>query len=196
MPDDFRIGLTFIQPLTMSPASQGDANTDSIGRQTGLASAQWTRWLLFVVVIMFNLPLWSFLPAIVDYFVQRQCDALGKPCDSAKVSGAAALWQNYAFIIPCNISNSLTALALGTLSDRFGRRPLLLLCVVTQCAGSLGSLLVVLFRLDLWWFAPGFIVNGLGGASWVMVVLVLASVGDTAVDDSERAKLFSGVMGL
>lgn len=72
----------------------------------------------------------------------------------------------------------VVALALGTLSDHYGRRPLLLLCTATQCIRSFGAALVVYLRLSLWWFAPFFFVNGLGGASWVFVVLIMAALGE------------------
>ena len=76
-------------------------------------------------------------------------------------------------------NDATQALALATLSDWYGRRPLLLLCMATQCIGSLGTLLVVQLQLSLWWFAPFFAVNGAGGASWVYYVLILAVLGDT-----------------
>ena len=68
-----------------------------------------------------------------------------------QVNASAANYTNVCFALPCNVPNAITALALGTLSDRYGRRPLMLLCVITQCLGSLGALLVMLFDLDIWW---------------------------------------------
>jgi hypothetical protein len=58
-------------------------------------------------------------------------------CESAAVSASASLWMNYIWF-SCNLPNMLTALALGTLSDCFGRRPVMIWCVFTQMFGSMG----------------------------------------------------------
>ena len=100
------------------------------------------------------------------------------------------------FALPCNIPNALTALALGTLSDWYGRKPIMLICTISQCVGSMGAALVLLAELELCWFAPFFFINGLGGASWVFVVLVMAALGDVASGDAERASMFTQVMAL
>eukprot|EP00658_Telonema_sp_P-2_P004988 TRINITY_DN11871_c0_g1_i2.p1 TRINITY_DN11871_c0_g1~~TRINITY_DN11871_c0_g1_i2.p1 ORF type:complete len:124 (+),score=29.34 TRINITY_DN11871_c0_g1_i2:42-374(+) len=84
------------------------------------------RWFCFAAVFLFEVPMYAFLPGILRYIEQRRCDAMGMQgnCDDDSVNASAAEWQNWVFALPCNIPNALTALALGTLSDRFGRKPL------------------------------------------------------------------------
>ena len=117
------------------------------------------------------------------------------PCDSPEVSASASLWLNWIWLA-CNVPNMLTALALGTMSDVFGRRPLLLWCVGTQAAGSFGMAFVLFTHQPLWVFMPFFFINGLGGGCWVFVTLVTASLSDTAADKVARSHVFSVFMGL
>lgn len=63
-------------------------------------------------------------------------------------------------MLSCNIPNVVTGLALGSLSDRYGRRPLLLINLATQCMGGLGLVLTMLGHLSLFWMMPFFVVNG------------------------------------
>lgn len=79
--------------------------------------------------------------------------------------------------------------------DRYGRRPVLLLCTGTQCLGGLGAMLVVLFKLDIWWFAPFFALNGAGGASWVFIVLLMAALADVATDEQDKVFLNTVLFG-
>lgn len=116
-------------------------------------------------------------------------------CDSPEVSASASLWLNWIWLA-CNLPNMLTALALGTMSDVFGRRPLLLWCVCTQAAGSLGMAFVLFTHQPLWVFMPFFFINGCGGGCWVFVTLVTASLTDTTEDKIGRSKVFSVFMGL
>lgn len=55
---------------------------------------------------------------------------------------------------------------------------------------------VVLTHVDIWWFAPFFLVNGVGGGGWVFVTLVMASLADSATTEAQREWLFGIAMGV
>jgi DHA1 family tetracycline resistance protein-like MFS transporter len=82
----------------------------------------------------------------------------------------------------------VAAPGLGVLSDRFGRRPLTLVCLLGSCVGYLvfgiGGALWVLFL--------GRIVDGLTGANFSILA---AYIGDTTTPE-ERGKLFGRVGGI
>merc|ERR1740130_2426386 len=80
----------------------------------------------------------------------------------------------------CNVPTLLVAYPLGRAADRWGRRPVLLLCCATQTFGSAGMLLVCLLQLDLLWMIPPYIVNGMGGGSYVLQSVLMASLVDAS----------------
>ena len=86
-------------------------------------------------------------------------------------------------MLACNIPSMLVTLPLGRLSDKHGRRPLMLWCCGTQLFGSTGMLAVCLFRLDLVWMIPPYVVNGFGGGAYTLQSLLIASLTDGAHAD-------------
>ena len=58
----------------------------------------------------------------------------------------------------------------------------LLWCCATQLFGSAGMLAVCLAQLDLVWMVPTYLVNGLGGGSYVLQAPELHDSGATAVE--------------
>jgi MFS transporter, DHA1 family, tetracycline resistance protein len=85
-----------------------------------------------------------------------------------------------------SIAQFLFAPLMGNLSDRFGRRPLLLLAIF----GLGADFLLQALAPNLVWLFVGRLLSGLCGASWVIANAYIADV--TAPED--RAKAF-GIMG-
>jgi len=110
---------------------------------------------------------WPILPFIVEKYVSN-------PDDLASMVG----WLSAIYAI-CQF---IAAPALGILSDRYGRRPILLICLI-------GSML-------------GYLIFGIGGALWVLIVSrvvdgltggdfsVLAAYVADKTEPEERAKFF------
>ena len=112
------------------------------------------------------------LPNLVKYFVAG---------DTAR----AALWT-MVFGVTWGSMQFLWGPVLGSLSDRFGRRPVLLISIF-----GLGvDFLFMAFAPNIWWLLVGRILNGLTAASFSTANAYVADV--TAPQD--RAKRF-GMMG-
>ncbi|REG35931.1 DHA1 family tetracycline resistance protein-like MFS transporter [Archangium gephyra] len=113
------------------------------------------------------------LPRLVSSFLE------GHP-------GMTALWVGW-LEVAWALPQIVMAPLLGTLSDRFGRRPLMLLSM-----GGIGlELLLDALALDLGWLLAGRIVCGL---TFGAQAAVMAGVADTAPPD-ERARAYGFVNG-
>ena len=55
-----------------------------------------TRAVCYWMVLLFNIPMWAFLPAILQYINDRRCQAMQMEgnCDSDDVNASAARYQN------------------------------------------------------------------------------------------------------
>lgn len=192
--------------LSSCACASGSLEPPEAIRAVGLKH-QRHRLLIYAMLFLFNVPLNAVLPTMTEYVVARRCvemksnttyNASFDSCwgnDDDAVSASASAHLNVIWL-SCNIPNMLTALALGTLSDLHGRRPLLLFNLATQAVGSFGMAFVVMSQSALDWFMPFFVINGLGGGSWVFYALMTASLTDTTSSEAERAASFSVFMGL
>ena len=151
----------------------------------------------FSCYVLFFLPLWVVLPAMNEYIIARRCLALhgvfattGTICGSNDVSASAQNWSTWT-MLACNLPSLLVVLPLGHQADRWGRRTILLWCLGTQVFGSAGMLLVCLFRLDLIWLVPTYVVNGFGGGSYTLQTILLSTLVDCSNTRSHRARLLA-----
>ena len=104
------------------------------------------RATILLLYLVFFVPYWIVQPATNEYVIARRCLSLhgvfstsGPVCGGADVSTSGARWYNY-LMMACNVPSMLVSLALGRLSDRRGRRPVLLWCCGTPLFGSAGML--------------------------------------------------------
>jgi MFS family permease len=132
-----------------------------------------------------------------EYIIARRClamhnifDTSGQICGADDVSESAQNWSTWT-MLSCNLPSLLVVLPLGRLADEWGRRKVLLWCLGTQVFGSLGMLLVCLFRLDLIWMVPTYIVNGFGGGSYTLQSILMATLVDCATTRQHRSQLLA-----
>ena len=156
-----------------------------------------TRQVIYFLTVAWFVPLIMWFPAYTQYVLARRCSALmasgeATSCGSSVVSASAAQWSTWC-LSTCNLCGALSALALGKLADRYGRRPMLMFNAGSQVFGSLGLLLVVLFEGPLPLLLPFFFLNGLGGGTPVFTALSMGVLADEARDESERGKVFGQV---
>jgi MFS family permease len=149
--------------------------------------------LVFFIYALFFVPLWVVLPAMNEFIIARRCLALhgvsqGTVCGGADVNASANEWFTWV-MLACNVPSVVVALPLGYLSDhrRWGRRPVMLWCCATQLFGSAGMVAVCLFELELVWMVPTYLVNGLGGGSYMLQSVLLSSLADTAPSRAVRS---------
>lgn len=153
-----------------------------------------TRRIIYFLTVVWSVPLIMWFPAYTQYVLARRCSALmatgeATSCGSSVVSASAAQWSTWC-LSTCNLCGALSALALGKLADRHGRRPMLMFNAGSQVFGSLGLLLVVLFEAPLSWLLPFFFLNGLGGGTPVFTALSMGVLADGAQDESQRGRVF------
>ena len=183
-------------PRHLLPGSNNNATTHhSVNMSTISSQSQITT--AFSCYVLFFLPLWVVLPAMNEYIIARRCFALhgvfattGSICGSNDVSASAQNWSTWT-MLACNLPSLLVVLPLGHLADRWGRRTILLWCLGTQVFGSAGMLLVCLFRLDLIWMVPTYVVNGFGGGSYTLQTILLSTLVDCSNTRSHRARLLA-----
>lgn len=106
------------------------------------------------------------LPALIEEFT-------GSNARAGVINGVfVALWAGMQFLI---------SPAVGALSDRYGRRPVILL----SAAGLAIDYVLMALAPNLWWLAVGRIVAGITSASFTTTYAYMADV--TAVEDRTRA---------
>lgn len=77
------------------------------------------------------------------------------------------------------VTSVAVALVAGPLSDRFGRKPILLFALVGNLLAAVCNLLIVLFKLDMHFFIGSGILMGLTGAFSVIMTVSVAYLADT-----------------
>lgn len=159
-----------------------------------------TRWTIYGLTVAWCVPLTMLLPAYTEYVILRRCKALSPEsypgdCSSPEVSASAAQWTTW-MLSTCNLCGAASALALGNLADRYGRRPMLMFNAGSQVFGSLGLLIVVLTDGPLWMLLPSFFLNGVGGGTPVFTALTMGALADGAETEAERGRIFGLVTGV
>lgn len=97
------------------------------------------------------------LPALIEEFAGTQANA-------GWINGIfVALWAGMQFLV---------SPAIGTLSDRIGRRPVILV----STAGLAADYVLIALAPNLWWLALGRILSGMTSASFTTVYAYLADI--------------------
>jgi DHA1 family tetracycline resistance protein-like MFS transporter len=162
-------------------ASSDTKAPDTIPQHQKHARTPIPRRIFFLMVISFLSTMGiGIVNPVLPFIVQPY---VANPNDLATVVG----WLSSVYAI-CQF---LMAPGLGLLSDRFGRRPILLLCLIGSALGYL------LFGLGgaLWMLFLGRIVDGLTGANFGILAAYVADV----TEPEERGKyfgLFGAVSGM
>ncbi|MBV9614659.1 MAG: MFS transporter [Ktedonobacteraceae bacterium] len=145
--------------------SAGPTNT-SVGR---------TSFVLLIVIALLNTMGLTIIVPLVPFLTLRY---LAHPNDLAAIVG----WLTAAY----GICQLIAAPGLGVLSDRFGRRPILLICILGSAAGYL------IFGLggSLWLLFLGRIIDGLTGGNISVLFGYVADI----TEPKDRGKYF-GILG-
>jgi DHA1 family tetracycline resistance protein-like MFS transporter len=145
--------------------SAGPTNT-SVGR---------TSFVLLLVITLLNAMGLTIIVPIVPFLTLRY---LAHPSDLAAIVG----WLTAAY----GICQLIAAPGLGVLSDRFGRRPILLICILGSAVGYL------IFGLggSLWLLFLGRIIDGLTGGNISVLFGYIADI----TEPKDRGKYF-GMLG-
>lgn len=96
-------------------------------------------------------------------------------------SGASAGIWNGAFVAMWAGMQFLASPVIGSLSDRYGRRPVILI----SCAGLSLDWLLMAVAPNLWWLAVGRLLGGLTSSSFTAIYAYMADI--TAPEDRARA---------
>ncbi|MBE7185650.1 MAG: TCR/Tet family MFS transporter [Methylobacterium mesophilicum] len=96
-------------------------------------------------------------------------------------SNASAGWINGVFVALWAGMQFLASPVIGSLSDRFGRRPVILL----SCAGMAADWVLMALAPNLWWLALGRLVAGVTSSSFTTVFAYMADI--TPVEGRARA---------
>lgn len=95
-------------------------------------------------------------------------------------NAAAGLW-NGAFVAMWAAMQFVASPVIGSLSDQYGRRPVILL----SCAGLAADWILMAVAPNLWWLAVGRILGGLTSASFTTIYAYMADI--TAPEKRARA---------
>lgn len=132
------------------------------------------------------------------YAIDSSCETLyGIACnilndqDRNHASGVAAILATTSVSASYFLSLFTTA-ALGSLSDRVGRRPVLLFAAACYFINCSGCALVAYMNWNLWYAMPFFIVSGLGGGLGTFNAAAFAYVADTS-DAERRSTIFAAL---
>lgn len=98
-------------------------------------------------------------------------------CKDRAVQGKLALYRGWAYTLDC-LPTILLALPLGSLSDRWGRKPIAILSVVGIILGIVWYEVVFYFPLPMCTFTLGFVFNLIGDGSAVGMSMIYTMLAD------------------
>jgi MFS transporter, DHA1 family, tetracycline resistance protein len=158
--------------------SASEAFSPSEQPASGKKPAPGRKALVFLLIVAFlNTMGVTIANPVVPFMTQQH---LSNPNDLA----LTVAWMVSSY----GICQLLASPGLGLLSDRFGRRPILFICLLGSAIGYL------IFGLGgaLWMLFAGRIIDGLTGGNFSVLFAYIADI----TEPEERGKYFGGVSGL
>ncbi|KAJ3318567.1 hypothetical protein HDV06_003000 [Boothiomyces sp. JEL0866] len=122
-------------------------------------------------------------------FAQPHSNPDWEECRKNPEYQALASQWNSIFQICSGIPGLITVPWLGILSDKYGRKPMLLLSVLNELAVILGYIAVSYFNFGLWVVVLGYLIEGLLGSYFILINNTFAYLADTT-DSIDRSKYF------
>lgn len=98
-------------------------------------------------------------------------------CKDPAVQGKLALYRGWAYTLDC-LPTILLALPFGSLSDRWGRKPIAILAIIGIALGMVWYEVVFYFPLPMWTFTLSFVFNFIGGGSAVGMSMIYTMLAD------------------
>lgn len=98
-------------------------------------------------------------------------------CKDPAVQGKLALYRGWAYTLEC-LPTILLALPYGSLSDRWGRKPIAILSIIGITLGMVWYEVVFYFPLPMWTFTLSFVFNFIGGGSAVGMSMIYTMLAD------------------
>lgn len=95
-------------------------------------------------------------------------------------SNAQAGWINGVFVALWALMQFVASPVIGSLSDRYGRRPV----IVLSCAGLAADYVLMALAPNLWWLAAGRLIAGITTSSFTAVYAYMADI--TAPEERAR----------
>ncbi|XP_062550017.1 probable peptidoglycan muropeptide transporter SLC46 [Armigeres subalbatus] len=130
---------------------------------------------------------------------RTECDKLGKEYESPDVQALEARVQPYSadILMAESLADSILPafmnLFIGPWSDRFGRKPVLLLtftgCMLSHLLIAVICALSSWYRLDPWYYAISFVPSALSGATCTMLTSVFCYIADVTSEQERGNKM-------
>lgn len=182
-------------PLTFSeeetPLLSGDAGPAALDDEDPRNKYKWRVMIgAFSILFMIELadgistPAWNALlekglcaeayPEIARFLAAGDENPL---CKDPAVQGKLALYRGWAYTLDC-LPTILLALPFGSLSDRWGRKPIAILAIIGIALGMVWYEVVFYFPLPMWTFTLSFVFNFIGGGSAVGMSMIYTMLAD------------------
>eukprot|EP00051_Salpingoeca_urceolata_P000938 m.37383 g.37383 ORF g.37383 m.37383 type:complete len:451 (+) comp11103_c0_seq3:146-1498(+) len=163
------------------------------------------RFPIEVVCFVSSWTAYLFTIAETEVIQQWVCNDLHLPsdhCNDHKVESVTSHWSMYIQISEA-IPSILVTTILGAVSDKYGRKPIILLALVGQAAETIGLLLVAKFHMHVKFLCAFHVVYGLCGGFAAGLMAYFSSVADLCTKQTltrrvsfmEAAILFGGLVG-
>ncbi|RUS84778.1 hypothetical protein EGW08_007462 [Elysia chlorotica] len=91
------------------------------------------------------------------------------------------------YTLSASIPSLFACLFAGGYSDTFGRRPLLLIVILTGAVKILLISIIIKLSLPTWLFYVAYVIDGLSGSWTILFAMLVSSIADTNQDKKDRA---------
>lgn len=180
--------LTFLEE---TPLLSGDAAPAAVDDEDPRDKYKWRVMIgAFSILFMIELadgistPAWNALlekglcaeayPEIARFLTAGDENPL---CKDPAIQGKLALYRGWAYTLDC-LPTILLALPFGSLSDRWGRKPIAILAIIGIALGMVWYEVVFYFPLPMWTFTLSFVFNFIGGGSAVGMSMIYTMLAD------------------
>lgn len=147
--------------------------------------------LVALILFLYMVGILGILPIFSQYLVTRRCREMkATDCGSADVTASASQWYMWA-MVSVNFGSFLTAAYVSSLSDRYGRRPIILMQMIGYVAfWATGLFVILIFDLGLIWICLMMFVTGLFGGMGAMLSVCFSIAADQHIEE-ERPSRFA-----
>lgn len=152
-----------------------------------------------IALLVMNTGMFCYYTSLAFWLEERCCDELGNGhggCDAlsdderAEGSRCASRYDSY-FLSTANVLSVVAASYSGPVSDRVGRRLILMVSLLGLATAPVGTLVVVATNGPLWLQFPFMILAGLGGGATTFGAAAFSAAADVCTpEDRQRAFSF------